>query len=136
MGKRLRIACFPAWDFSYYRCIPTTLRKESSNFSTRISNPPFQYVRILPHPVRSFGRFSHQLVAASLAGSMVCLHCTKNSSSLVSYFKPLFPDQSQAYTDVNSPSYLHFSIPTTMSLLTKKAPAPCVRFFNVCPMMT
>jgi len=29
--------------FSYYRCIPTIFRKESSNFSTRDRTSPFQY---------------------------------------------------------------------------------------------
>ncbi len=30
-------------DFAYYRYIPTNFRKESSNFSPRVTNLPFQY---------------------------------------------------------------------------------------------
>ncbi len=44
MGKRFRIAYFSYIGFSYYRCISATFRKKSSNFSTRVPNPPFQYV--------------------------------------------------------------------------------------------
>ncbi len=43
MGKRLRIAYFSYISFSYYDVFPPLLEKESSNFSTRVSNPPFQY---------------------------------------------------------------------------------------------
>ncbi len=45
MGKWLRTAYFPTSVFSIILVIPTTFRsqKELTNFSTRVSNPPFQY---------------------------------------------------------------------------------------------
>ena len=39
----LQIAYFSYVGFSYYQCISATFRKESSNFSPRVTNPPFQY---------------------------------------------------------------------------------------------
>ncbi len=36
--------------FSYYQCISATFSKESSNFSTRVSNPPFHYWQVVPVP--------------------------------------------------------------------------------------
>ena len=33
MGKRLKIACFAVWVFSYYQCIPTFLEKNGATSS-------------------------------------------------------------------------------------------------------
>ena len=49
MEKRLRIVCFPTSVFLIINVFPPLLEKESSNFSTRVSNPPFQYGRNAVH---------------------------------------------------------------------------------------
>ena len=54
MGEWLRIAYFPTSGFSIILVIPTTFRKESSNFSPRVSNLPFQY-----------GKYHHYILLGS-----------------------------------------------------------------------
>ena len=60
MGKRLKIACFAVWAFSYYQCIPTFLEKNRATSPPEFRTHPFSTVQyLLPHGVKFLQGFPH-----------------------------------------------------------------------------